>query len=461
MPAEQRAPTTTTVSRKARDAATAHSGYQRGNYVRSLQRSLYRAAKARHQRTFHLLYQHLWRDDVLWEAWLQVRNNGGAGGVDEQGIDAFEANVKVELAELKQQLRGGEYRPSPVRRVYIPKASGELRPLGIPTVRDRVVQAAIKLVIEPVVEPRFYEHSYGFRPRRSAHQAITLTGKLLNSGYQYVLDLDFRKYFDSVDHAKLLVVLRRHVSDGRMLRLTKQILKAPIMEPDGVLRRCRRGCPQGGPLSPLLANVFLDILDSWLARHTRYRDLVWVRYADDGLVLSRKPVEEIAAAIARIAGRMGLELHPDKTRIVNMGQVGASVDFLGYRLARRRARGSKGTALIVMPTPNASNRIRENLRKVIPVRGNRDAKQLAKRANAIVRGWVSYFQLANVRQPFRGIAAFTQQRLRRYLARQRRSPGRGTRRFTDRWLRESLGLLDAYRLFVSLRFPQPHAVERR
>jgi len=461
MPAEQRAPTTTIGCGPSEGVTTAAVGYSRDTKIRSLQRSLYRAAKASPRRAFHALHQHVHRADVLRTSWQHVRYNGGAGGVDGEEIASFEAKAPEELARLGEELRTGTYRPLPIRQVEIPKSATENRLLGIPSIRDRIVQEAIRIVLEPVLEARFYEHSYGFRPRRSAHRALKLTGQLLGAGYSHVLDLDIRRYFDSIPHGKLLTLLRRHVSDGRLLLWVKQVLKAPIQEPQGTLRKNAIGCPQGGPLSPLLANLYLDVVDPWMARNTRYKDVVWIRYADDGLLLSRRPVSDLRNRLERLLQRMGLTVHPEKTRVVDMSRVGSNLDFLGYRLARRRARSKEGYALLTYPSPRSLQRIRDALRRVIPSRGSTDVKVLVHRANQIFRGWTAYFVRSNLKHPFQMLDDFFCARVRGYLRRQRRSPGRGTRKYTDQWLRQTLGLFASYRYHVQIRFPRPNAAGGR
>lgn len=436
---------------RARDVATARKGYSRHNHVRSLQRTLYRAAKQDRRRAFHALYQHLWREDVLWESWRRVRSNGGSGGVDGVNIKAFEAVAHEELKNIADELRNRTYRAAPIRRVYIPKPNGEERPLGIPTIRDRVVQGAIVLVLEPILEARAYEHSYGFRPRRSAHDAVNMVRRMVLGGYEKVLDLDIRKFFDSVPHSKLLSTLRQHTADGPLLGLIKRALKAPVMEPNGVLHASRIGCPQGGPLSPILANAYLSILDFWFTKKTSYRDLVWIRYADDGVVVSRRPLGDLRQRIEHVLSRMGLKVHPDKTHEVDLGAVGGTIDFLGFRIARRRAQTTARRALLFYPTPKACAGVREKLRGVVPTRGGQLPDQVARRANRVLRGWVQYFRLSNRREPFRALDRYVHDRMRHFMMRRRGLRHRGTRKYPDGWLRERLGLLSPYIEYVKLR----------
>lgn len=303
--------------------------------VRELQRALYRAAKRRATRRFHALHDKVYRMDILRAAWEKVKANRGGAGVDGQGIQAIEADgVDAFLTQLQEELKEGRYRPQPVRRVYIPKTDGRQRPLGIPAVRDRVVQAAVKIVVEPIFEADFQPCSYGFRPKRSAHEAGEMIRQKANQGYDWVVDADIENYFDTIDQAKLMEMVERRISDRRMLKLIRKFLKAGILE-EGMVRTATAGTPQGGVLSPLLANIYLNYLDKvW---EERCRQIgVLVRYADDLVILCRseKDAQEALWRLGIVMERLGLKMHPVKTRLVNLKEGREGLTSWGFTTER-------------------------------------------------------------------------------------------------------------------------------
>ena len=317
--------------------------------ARHLQRRLWAAAKRCSDRRFHVLYDPIYRDDILWVAWERVRANRGASGVDKQTLaDIEQLGVQLGvggfLADLKAELRAGSYRPRAVRRRYIPKSNGKLRPLGIPTVRDRIVQMATKMVIEPIFEADFLPCSHGFCPRRSATDVLETVRKRAyrDAEGNFVLDADIRAYFDSIDQTKLLELVGRRIRDRRVLKLLRQWLQAGVME-EGAVRRTTSGTPQGGVISPLLANIYLHLLDErWTREHAHLGTLV--RYADDFAVMcdSAEACEEAERATEGILGELGLELHPDTT--LEDSRNAASREFIGKpRAGRPHARFERGS----------------------------------------------------------------------------------------------------------------------
>ena len=327
--------------------------------IRTLQRKLYAKAKQEPAYRFYALYDKISREDILGHAWRLVRSNGGSPGVDGISFEAIESAEGVEsyLRDLARDLKEKTYRAQPVRRVMIPKGDGNLRPLGIPTIRDRVAQMAMKLVIEPIFEADFCEHSYGFRPKRSAHDAIDDIANTLWAGYTRVIDADLSKYFDSIPHAKLLAVVAERIVDGGILALIKQWLKAPVIgEDENGTRRTvgggkgnRKGTPQGGVVSPLLANAYLHILDRIWQRHHLKEQLgaQIVRYADDFVVLCREGVEKPLELVRHVLGRLELTLNETKTQIVDANQ--ESFNFLGFTL--QMSRGANSTLTLTETDP--------------------------------------------------------------------------------------------------------------
>ncbi len=394
--------------------------------IRTLQRKLYAKAKQEPAYRFYALYDKISQEDILNHAWRLVRANRGSPGSDGISFKAIESGIGVDtfLRELARDLKAKTYRAQPVRRVMIRKADGSLRPLGIPTIRDRVAQMAVKLIIEPIFEADFCANSYGFRPKRSAHDAVNDIAHTLWAGYTHVIDADLSNYFDSIPHAKLLAMVAERIVDGGILHLIKLWLKAPVIGEDdnGVKRGVgggnanSKGTPQGGVLSPLLANCYLHQLDRlWQRRHLKDKlQAHLVRYADDFVVLCRKDVVEPLKVVRAVLARLGLTLNETKTTIVDATQ--ASFDFLGFTIQLSRGGRSGKPYPNVRPSEPSLKKIKARLTALtqreltaIPL------SAIVGTVNRSLRGWANYFHYRNSSLAMNKVRNHAEARLRTHL----------------------------------------------
>lgn len=366
--------------------------------VRDFQRKLYRKAKQEPDYKFYVLYDKIGHIHFLREAYRRVRVSRGAPGID--GIDFHQIEMdglEEFLHDLQKELQEKTYKPQPVKRVYIPKSNGGTRPLGIPTIRDRVAQMSCKLVIEPIFEADFDDASYGFRPKRSAADAVTVIKEKLKEGKTEVLDADLSKYFDTIPHDKLLKLIAMRVSDKHVIHLIKLWLRAPVFE-DGKMiggKKNKVGTPQGGVISPLLANIYLNLVDKLVRNHKAFSGIDIVRYADDFVLMSKQIGKDVLCALTSLFSRMCLTLNEEKTRLIKAPEEPFS--FLGFTFHYRKSRYAEdGSYLSIRPSKQAFQKLVSEIREELIKYRNRPSFLTVKMLNQKLRGWLNYFTIEDV-----------------------------------------------------------------
>ena len=435
--------------------------------IRTLQRKLYTKAKQEPDYRFYALYDKVYRADILQHAYKRVRSKKGAPGIDGVSFEAIEAGEGIEafLDRLAKEVKSKTYRPLPVCRVMVPKSDGGQRPLGIPTIRDRVVQMAVKLTIEPIFEADFCESSYGSRPKRSAHDAVDDVADALLKGHCHVIDADLSKYFDTLPHANLLAVVAERIADGGILHLIKQWLKAPVAEEgeDGTYRISggkgnRRGTPQGGVISPLLANLYLHLVDRIWKRHELEEKYACrlVRYVDDIVLLCARDTARPLSLLNYLLDRLGLCLNETKTRIVDARE--ESFNFLGFEIRNQRSFRSGKRYPHVQPGKRAVKGVKAKLteltgRNLTPV----PLPAVVQRLNQLLRGWSGYFDYRNSTKVLGDVRWHAEERLRTHLRKRHKVRIRyfGYTRFPNAVLYERHGL---FKLPTTAPWKRAHAL---
>lgn len=425
--------------------------------VLTLQEKLYQKAKQEREYKFYVLYDKMFIPYMLREAWQQVKSNGGSPGVDKVSIaDVGQYGVTAYLSELGEELRKQIYQPQAVKRVMVDKEDGGQRPLGIPTVKDRIAQTVCKMILEPIFEADFEEGSYGFRPERSAKDAITAIKGNLKQGKTEVYDADLSKYFDTIPHEKLQIVLKQRVTDPRVLKLINKWLKAPIYE-DGQYKSGKggTGTPQGGVISPLLANVYLHLIDRIVNNASSLfgkLGIQIVRYADDFVLMGRNLPTEIVEKLKGLLSRMGLTLNETKTRQINARK--ERFNFLGFTIRYDRdIKGRNGKYWNIMPSPKSEKKVRGKVGDYLKSHGHYKTKDVVTGLNLIMRGWLNYFDISGVSYPAmskRRLRFYLSNRLNRYYNRksQRKSRLYGQKAFEV--LVSKHGLIDPSKYAISL-----------
>jgi len=417
--------------------------------IRELQRKLYRKAKQEKEYRFYLLYE-IYRLDILSHAYSLVKANKGAPGIEGEtfnSVEEREGGAEKYLEEIAGALKRKDYKPQAVRRVYISKAAGGKRPLGIPVIKDRVVQMALKIVIEPIFEADFQDNSYGFRPKRNAHQAVEDVKNHLFKGKTDVIDADISKYFDTLPHDRLMQLVAKRIVDKQILKLIKMWLRAPIVEEreDGKkeYKGNEKGTPQGGVISPLLANIYLNVLDTlWVVKEVQEKlGARLVRYADDSVILCRGNTDRILKGVKLVLSDLGLTLNEEKTRVVDARH--ESFNFLGFCIGMKRGQKTGKIYPHAEPSKKAQKHIRSEIKRLTTEQYSAvPTEEVIRRVNEVARGWVGYFRFGNCTKDLSALKQYLVYRMRIYLRRKHHYRSSGYKAYPDRYHYDSLGLYE-------------------
>jgi RNA-directed DNA polymerase len=406
--------------------------------VREFQRKLYLKSKKDKSCRFYSLFDKVYREDVVKEAWKRVKANKGAPGIDRKTIEEISENQEVFLEEIRRELKAGTYEPKAARRVWIPKRDGKKRPLGIPTIKDRVIQTAVKIVIEPIFEADFKTHSYGFRPKRNCWQAIQEIKKYLSWGLVNVVETDIEDFFNRIPHKRLLSMVGAKIADPNILRLINKWLKCGVMEESG-LKRTDTGTPQGGVISPLLANIYLNELDKWWEEKYRLNGNVQIiRYADDLVVLTKRDPEKYMEILRGKLGELELNMKETKTRLLRADE--GDFDFLGFNIRMILNRKKTKKFPFILPSKRAVQGVKSRIKEITKPAPIKD-RDIMKEINPVLIGWMNYFRYANAAETFVKVHRYTMDSVRKFIRRNQKENGYGRNIITDKIVTETLGLV--------------------
>jgi group II intron reverse transcriptase/maturase len=410
--------------------------------VRNLQRKLYLKSKKEKNFRFYSLYDKVYRIDVLKEAWRKVKANKGSAGIDNETIEMVAENAEGFLINIQDELKAKTYKPAAVKRVMIPKRNGGQRPLGIPTVKDRVVQMAVKIIIEPIFEADFEDNSFGFRPQKNAHQALGEVCKYLNYGLVNVVDADIDNFFNEIPHKELLDAIRVRIVDKWILKLIKMWLKSGVMK-EGNIKKETTGTPQGGVISPLLANVYLNELDKYYEKMRKSLHARMVRYADDLVILTEKNADIPLLRLKKKLSKMGLKLNSEKTKVLSAES--ESFDFLGFTIKKIWNRKRTKKFPLTVPSHKAVMSVKAKIREITRRRPVQ-VEQVIKELNPVLRGWMNYFRVGNSGKALRDVRYYAELRIRLFIRRNQGRRGYGWKEISKKYLLDTLGLYNNVRV---------------